>query len=65
MSAQGFPDLSEFNVDEKVVLEKFDGDAVPENLVERVTIDNGVIVLQEFIENGEVVQTVDLTERSD
>lgn len=43
-------------IDEKIVLSKFDGEALPENEVERVHIHNGVIVAVEKIENGEVVE---------
>lgn len=43
-------------IDEKIVLSKFDGEALPENEVERIHIHNGVIVAVEKIENGEVVE---------
>lgn len=58
-------DLSKVNIDEKVVLEKFEGDLEDNNLIERLTIHNGEIVLHEFIENGAVVKSVNPTERSD
>lgn len=46
-------------VEEKVVLQKFDGeDALAENEVERLTIVDGTVVLHEAIENGEVVGKV-------
>lgn len=43
--------------EEKVVLEKFEGEAAPENLIERVHILNGEIVQHDFIEDGEVVES--------
>lgn len=42
---------------ENVVLEKFEGEALPENLVERLHIEDGEIVKHEFLEDGEVVRT--------
>lgn len=46
-------------VEERVVLEKFEGEPVPENVVERVHLLNGEIVKHEFLEDGEVVRTED------
>lgn len=43
--------------DELVVLSKFEGEALPENEIERITIHNGEVVSHEVIENGEVVST--------
>jgi hypothetical protein len=48
-------DTSEVVVDENAVLEKFEGDPLPENLVERVYLHNGEIVKHEIYENGEFV----------
>lgn len=48
-------DIPEVILDEKIVLSKFDGEALPENEVERVHVHNGIIVAVEKIENGEVV----------
>jgi hypothetical protein len=46
-------------VDELVVLSKFDGDSTDsESEVERVTVHNGEVVSHEIIENGEVVGPV-------
>lgn len=39
----------EVQIDEYVVLEKFEGEALPENLFERVHIHNGEIVLVEKV----------------
>jgi hypothetical protein len=44
-------------LEESVVLEKFEGDIIPENVVERVHILNGEIIMHEFLEDGEVVRT--------
>ena len=44
-------------IEERVVLEKFDGDAETDNIVERVHILNGEIVQHDFIEDGEVVES--------
>lgn len=44
-------------IEERVVLEKFDGEAVPENLIERVHILDGQIVQHDFIEDGKVVES--------
>lgn len=42
-------DLERLMVDEEIVLEKFEGDPVPENLVERVYLKNGKIIKTEKI----------------
>jgi len=39
-------------VDELVVLSKFEGDAIPDNEFERVTIHNGVVVSHDEVLNG-------------
>ena len=39
------------------VLEKFDGEATPENLAERVYIEDDEIVKIEYYENGELKRT--------
>lgn len=49
-------------VDELVVLSKYEGDPVPENEIERITIRNGEVVAHEKIENGEVVPTDEVKE---
>lgn len=46
-------------VKEEIVLQKFEGDPIPENLVEKVFILDGVIQKHEFIENGLVVKVVE------
>ena len=51
------------NAEELVVLSKFEGDALPENEIERVTILNGEIVEHVKIENGEVVGPVESTDK--
>jgi len=50
-----------FNVKEEVVLEKFEGEPVAENLVQRVYLENGRIIKEEKIENGKVVETKEVT----
>jgi hypothetical protein len=50
-------DSESFVIEERVVLSKFEGDARPENEIERVHIVNGEVVLLEKIENGEVVSS--------
>lgn len=44
-------------VEERIVLQKFEGDALPENEFERIHLLNGEVVAVEKIENGEVVST--------
>lgn len=55
---QGLPEAAE----ELVVLKKFEGDPLPENEFERVTIQNGEVVSHDVIENGEVVGPVEDSE---
>jgi hypothetical protein len=45
------------DVQEHTVLEKFEGDPVPENLFERVHIENGEVTKVEKYENGELLST--------
>lgn len=53
-------EVPEVQVDEHVVLSKFDGEqATPENEVERLVIHNGLVVEHNIIENGEVVGPVE------
>jgi hypothetical protein len=49
-------------VEERLLLEKFDGEPVPENLIERVHVLNGKITKHEFIEQGNVVKTENFEE---
>jgi hypothetical protein len=44
-------------IKEVSVLEKFDGEATPENLIERIHIEDGEIIKREFYENGELVDS--------
>lgn len=44
---------------EEVLLEKFDGDIEDGNVVERVYLTDGVMTKHEFLEDGEVVRTVE------
>jgi hypothetical protein len=50
-------DAQDLNVEEKVVLSKFEGEPIPENEFERIHILNGEIVAIHKIENGEIVST--------
>jgi len=50
-------DKQQVVVDEVVVLSKFDGDPLPQNEVERITIKNGKVVNVEQISNGKVIST--------
>lgn len=45
--------------DEQVVLQKFEGEALPENEFERLTVLNGVVTEHNRVENGEVVGPVE------
>lgn len=49
-------------VDELVVLSKFEGDPVPENEFERLTVHNGEVVSHDVVENGEVSGPVEDSE---
>lgn len=51
-------DQNNVEVDEKTVLEKFEGEPRPENLIERIHIHNGDIVKWEKFEDGELVQSL-------
>lgn len=50
-----FGDLSEVIVEERVVLEKFEGEPAEGKLLERITLVNGELVAHETFENGELV----------
>ena len=52
-------EIAEMVVKEEVVLEKFDGTDTTVAPVERVYIVDGVITKHEFLEDGEVVRTVE------
>lgn len=52
-------DTPEVNIDEQAILSKFEGEPLPENLIERVYIDNGKIVKHEFYEAGQLIKTVE------
>lgn len=49
-------DEPQVNIDEQVILSKFEGEPLPENLIERVHIDNGNIVKHEFYEAGQLIR---------
>lgn len=52
-----FRELGEVVVEERALLEKFDGEVEDGIVVERVHVLNGVITKHEFLEDGEVVKT--------
>lgn len=53
-------EVQSFEVNEVTVLSKFDGDSTdPKDEVERVTVDNGLVVSHDIIVNGEVVGPVE------
>lgn len=47
---------------ENTVLEKFEGKPVPENLFERIHIEDGEIIKVEKFENGELISTDEVKE---
>lgn len=49
-------------IKEVSVLEKFEGEALPENLIERIHIEDGEIIKVEKFENGEQVSSEDVKE---
>jgi len=55
-------DYPELQVEEVIVLSKFEGDPIPENEFERVHIKNGEVVTVEQIENGKVVNSETIKE---
>lgn len=53
-------EATETQVDEHVVLSKFEGDGTqPETEFERLTISNGTVISHDVIENGEVAGPVE------
>ena len=50
-------EMAQAVVREEAVLQKFEGDPLPENEVERIHLVDGVVVRIEKIEAGEVVST--------
>lgn len=55
-------DATNTQISEVTVLEKFEGDAVLENLFERIHIQDGEIIKREQFENGELVATENVKE---
>jgi hypothetical protein len=45
-------EIDDLIVEERGVLEKFEGDPAPENLLERIYLKDGVIIRHEYFENG-------------
>lgn len=52
----------EVNVEEVMVLSKFEGDPLPENEFERIHIKNGEVVAVDKIKDGKVVETKNVKE---
>lgn len=48
---------SKTKIEERVVLQKFEGDPVPENEIERLEIVDGKIVAKHKIKDGKIVET--------
>lgn len=44
------------------VLEKFEGEPVPENLIEKIFIENGEIIKRETYRNGRLLKTEQVKE---
>lgn len=56
-------DITQTQIGYYAVLEKFDGDSTePEDLVERLHIEDDVVVKVEKFENGELVSSEDVTD---
>lgn len=47
-------------IKEEIVLQKFDGQPSPENLVEKVYLEDGKIIKHEFFEGGELVDSKEI-----
>ncbi len=52
-------DNSAVDVNEQVVLQKFEGEPVPENEYERLVVENGLVTQHYKIENGNVAGPVE------
>lgn len=52
-------DAQDLNVEERVVLSKFEGEPLPENEFERIHILNGKVIAIHKIVDGEIVSTVE------
>ena len=57
-----FEEVEGVEVSEVSVLEKFEGAASPENLFERIHIQDGEIIRVEKFENGDLVSSEDVKE---
>lgn len=55
-------EYEKFQIYESTVLEKFEGQPAPENLIERMHIEDGEIIKVEKFENGELVSTENVKE---
>lgn len=53
----GMNDATAAAINEYTVLNKFEGDPAPENLVERIHIENGEIIKVEKYEAGELISS--------
>lgn len=51
-------DTTKTEIDELVVLSKFEGEPLPENEFERLSIHNGLVVAHDSIVNGQVAGPV-------
>jgi hypothetical protein len=55
-----FEESNPVEVKEVSVLEKFEGEPLPENLFERIHIEDGEIIKVEKFENGDLVSSEDV-----
>lgn len=60
--SNGLNEFENVEIKEVSVLEKFEGEPAPENLIERIHIEDGEIIKRETFENGELVSTEDVKE---
>lgn len=63
MGNEDMADVALFEVSEVVILSKFNGDSTdPQDEVERVTVDNGLVVNHDVIIDGEIAGPVEDSE---
>lgn len=55
-------DVTVAGVSEEVVLRKYNGDPLPENEFERLTIKDGIVISHDRIDNSEVVAAIEASD---
>jgi len=55
--SDGLNEFENLEIKEVSVLEKFEGEPLPENLIERIHIEDGEIIKVEKFENGDLVES--------